>query len=68
MKKIFQILKIILKPKKIQLYFFLTLLVTLFEAFSISLVYPLLESIINKETNTSFNLIFNTILKLILLN
>ena len=60
MIKIFKILKFVLKPKKIQLYFFLTLLVTLFEAFSISLVYPLLESIINKETNTSFNLIFNT--------
>ncbi len=64
MIKIFKILKIILKPKKIQLYFFLTLLVTLFEAFSISLVYPLLESIINKETNTSFNLIFNTNFKI----
>lgn len=64
MIKIFQILNIILKSKKIYLYFFLTLLVTLFEAFSISLIYPLLESLTNKETNTSFNFIFNTSLQI----
>ena len=59
MTQIFKILKTVLNPKKIYLYFFLTLLVTLFEAFSIGLIYPLLESIINKKTATPFNLPFN---------
>ena len=59
MIKILKILNVVLNPKKIYLYLFLTLLVTLFEAFSISLIYPVLESILNENNNTSFNLLFN---------
>lgn len=59
MVKILKILNVILNPKKIYLYLFLTLLVTLFEAFSISLIYPVLESIVNEKNDTSFNLPFN---------
>ena len=59
MIKILKILNVVLNPKKIYLYLFLTLLVTLFEAFSISLIYPVLESVVNEKNDTSFNLPFN---------
>ena len=58
MIEIFKNLKCSTKSKKIYLYFFLTLLVTVFEAFSISLI-PVLESIVNRKNITSFNLPFN---------
>ena len=59
MIEILKILNVVLNPKKIYLYLFLTLLVTLFEAFSISLIYPVLESVVNEKNDTSFNLPFN---------
>ena len=59
MAQILKILNIVLDPKKIYLYLFLTLLVTVFEAFSISLIYPLLESIINNKNETLFNFPFD---------
>ena len=64
MIKIFKILNVVLNPKKIYLYFVLTLLVTVFEAFSISLIYPVLESIVNEKNVTSFNLQFNFEIKI----
>ena len=59
MIKILKILNLVQNPKKIYLYLFLTLIVTVFEAFSISLIYPVLESILNENDNTSFNLPLN---------
>jgi len=59
MIKILKILNLVQNPKKIYLYLLLTLLVTVFEAFSISLIYPVLESILNENDNTSFNLPLN---------
>ena len=59
MIKILKILNTVLNPKKIYLYLLLTLMVTVFEAFSISLIYPLLESIVNKKNDTIFNLPLN---------
>ena len=59
MIKILKILNLVQNPKKIYLYLCLTLLVTVFEAFSISLIYPVLESILNENDNTSFNLPLN---------
>ena len=64
MIKILKILNVVLNPKKIYLYFILTLLVTVFEAFSISLIYPVLESIVNEKNVTSFNLPFNFEIKI----
>ncbi len=59
MAQILKILNLVLNPKKIYLYLFLTLLVTVFEAFSISLIYPLLESIVNNKNETSFSFPFD---------
>ena len=59
MIKILKILNEVLNPKKIYLYLFLTLLVTLFEALSISLIYPVLESVVNEKNDSSFNLSYN---------
>ena len=59
MIKILKILNLILNPKKIYLYLLFTLLVTIFEALSISLIYPVLESILNENNYTSYNLPFN---------
>ena len=59
MIEILKILNMVLNPKKIYLYLLLTLMVTVFEAFSISLIYPLLESIVNKKNDTIFNLPLN---------
>jgi ABC-type multidrug transport system fused ATPase/permease subunit len=59
MIKILKILNLILNQKKIYLYLLFTLLVTIFEALSISLIYPVLESILNENNYTSYNLPFN---------